>query len=98
MHNITGYLYNTGRYVHIKIGNIHLRYLGPKSLVEFIKINLYDDGYIEVDTKFNRGGKIEIEEDYIDVTDILQDFGYNTKEVLSRVNNFIIIKGKEAIK
>ena len=41
--------------------NIHLKYLGPKSLEKFIRINNFDGQVISVETQFTYGA----EEEYI---------------------------------
>lgn len=67
------YLSNVGRIVHIDIGDIHIQYTGPKSLIRFLNINSFEEGVIYVETKFKYG----VEEDYIDVLDLLQEYKYN---------------------
>lgn len=84
-------LSNEGRTVKIRIGNIHLQYLGPKNLVRFKKINDVYEGCISVDTEFLNDGVIEVEEDYIDLADILSSYSYDVKNILSNISDYRIV-------
>lgn len=80
------YLSNEGRQVYIDIGDIHIQYCGPKSLICFLNINSFEEGVIYVETKFKYG----IEEDYIDVLDLLQEYKYNPESYLPLINRLEI--------
>lgn len=70
------YIYNEGRTVYVKYGESTMQYLGPKNLISFKKVNAYGGGMISVDTYFsNPQGEIYIEEDYINLYDVLGDYG-----------------------
>lgn len=70
------YIYNKGRTVFVKFGGSTMQYMGPKNLVGFKKVNRYGGGMISLDTYFfNSKGEIYIEEDYINLYDVLKDYG-----------------------
>lgn len=72
------YLYNVGRDVHIENGEIKLQYLGPKNLVSFKCVKKVSGGCIYVDTYFaETDGTIYLEEDYIDLEELLEEFHYD---------------------
>lgn len=81
--------------VVIRIGNIRLQYLGPKNLVRFNKINKVENGVIYVDTIFILDGKQCNEEDYIDLIDLLDEFNYNSEEIVSNITEYKIIEFME---
>ena len=56
--------------------NAVIRFKGPYSLQYFSKINKYDNGYIEVMTKFTHDK--ELIEDYIDLEDIVKELYMDT--------------------
>lgn len=91
------YIGNIGNNVTIEIGKIRIMYLGPSNLVEFDKINKVESGCMYVDTVFKDGRKRYIEEDYIDVGSILNEFNYDAVKVLFSIDRYII-KGKEYAK
>lgn len=86
----TLYVYNIGRQIHIQIDKIHVQYLGSKALSRFIKINSYADGCISIDTEFKIGNKHVIEEDYIDLRDIFNDYNYNTDSIINSISKIDI--------
>ena len=51
----TLYISNLGSEIHLDMDNLHLKYLGPKSLEKFICINDFDGQVISVETQFNYG-------------------------------------------
>lgn len=75
------YISNKGRTVFIDLTDIHIQYCGPKSLIKFLKINKYDDAVVYVETEFSYG----IEEDYIDIYDLFQE--YNYEKYISLISN-----------
>lgn len=84
----TLYISNLGSEIHLDMDNIHLKYLGPKSLEKFICINEFDGQVISVETQFTYG----TEEEYIDVADALSDYNYNVAECLNQITNVKIAK------
>lgn len=92
---LTLYLRNEGRTVLIDIGSIHLRFTGSKSLIRFVKINKVYDGMIHVDTEFLYDGEKVIEEEYIDLEDLLEEYNYNTKEILASITEYKIVNKEE---
>lgn len=85
-------LSNDGRTVKIKIGNIHLQYLGPKNLIRFKKITDVSGGCISVDTEFSNDGVVEVEEDYIDLGDILSKYDYDVNKVFDSITGYRIVE------
>lgn len=79
----TLYISNDNRYIHVDIGNIHIKYLGPCGLKRFNRINKFEAGVIYVETEFNDC----TEEEFIDVTDILSDYDYDIPEVLKSIES-----------
>lgn len=82
--------------VHINIQDIHIQYLGPYSLVSFVKVNQFSDGVIYVDTEFknkiDKTNKIKttIEEDYIDIGYLLEENGYDSNTIIKNISNIEI--------
>jgi len=68
------FISNEGRNVIIKYKENVIRYLGPKNLVEFSRINKVTGGVVYVDTLFKQKNKYETEEDYIDLIDIFDEY------------------------
>lgn len=91
-------LSNEGRTVKIRIGNIHLQYLGPKDLKRFIKITDVSEGCISVDTEFLNDGVTEVEEDYIDLVDVLSSYDYNVKKIINSISDYRIVEGGNDMK
>ena len=89
----TLYISNLGSEIHLDMDNIHLKYLGPKSLEKFISINEFDGQVISVETQFNYG----TEEEYIDVADVLSDYNYNVAECLKQITDVKIAENKDVI-
>lgn len=48
-----------GSEIHLDMDNLHLKYLGPKSLEKFICINDFDGQVISVETQFTYGTEEE---------------------------------------
>lgn len=92
---LTLYLRNEGRTVKIDISNIHLTYAGPISLARFVKINKVVEGVIYVDTEFLYDGEKVIEEDFIDLGDLLNEFNYDTKKILTSITEYKIVDKKD---
>jgi hypothetical protein len=82
------YLYLKDKEVHIEIDKIHLRYMAPLCLRGFQKVVSYNNscGLITVlcNMEYSDGSK-EIEEDYIDVKDILNEYQYNADELIHQI-------------
>lgn len=91
------YIGIVGNNVKIEIGNITLMYLAPANIVKFDKINQVSSGCMYIDTVFKDGCKQYIEEDYVDVGSILNEFNYDTVKILSSIDRYII-KGKKYVK
>lgn len=74
--NTTVSIYNEDRYIHIICGTNHIQYMGPKNLVSFKKINRFVGNTVYIDTYFiNEDKSIYVEEDYIDLKDIFNEYG-----------------------
>lgn len=81
----TLYIYNNGRNVSVEIGDIHVEYVGPYSLVKFVKVNKCDSGVIYVDTEFHVKNETWIEEDYIDLESLFDGAGYNAVKIIDSI-------------
>lgn len=85
------YLYNDGRTVYVKLREFCFQYTGPKNLVSFKRVNRFESGCVYVDTTFRKdNGQIYIEEDYIDIGDLCEEYGVP----LSVLENVTIRIGK----
>jgi len=91
----TAYIYNVGRNVHVEIGDIHMEYVGPYSLVRFIKINKFDSGVIHVDTEFKIENQSWTDEDYIDLGYLFIENDYDAETMISNIKE---IKIKQSAK
>jgi hypothetical protein len=82
----TLYLYLKDKEIHIEIGEIHLSYKAPICLRGFQSIISYKSGLITAlcNVEYNDDTK-EIEEDYIDVEDILNEYKYNAAEIINKI-------------
>lgn len=91
------YVYNIGRQIHIQIDNIHVQYLGSKALSKFLNINNYSDGCISVNTEFKIDNRLEVEEDYIDLRDVLGDYNYDVEKIIKSISSIKIGEPKMMI-
>ena len=73
-------LTNDGRQVVLNVEGTNYQFLGPKNLVAFKEINKVEGGVIYVDTFFKNDAEVYVEEDYIDINDLLNDFGTKPPE------------------
>ena len=80
----TAVLSNNKNIVSFSYGGKVIRYKGPYSLQYFDKVNLYDNGYIEVMCKFAHDETPV--EDYIDMENIAAEL-YMDISFLSEINN-----------
>ena len=70
------FLSNKGCNVFVSVGGHEYMYRGPKNLIAFKRINKVETDVIYVDTYFESSdGKIYVEEDYVDLRDILEEYG-----------------------
>jgi hypothetical protein len=90
---ITLYLYIENKEIHIEIDKIHLSYKAPICLRGFQKVVSYGSGLITAlcNVEYSDGTK-ELEEDYIDVKDILDEYKYNADEIVSQITEIKIGK------
>ena len=86
-------LSNNGRNVIIKIDDIRLQYLGPKNLIKFININKVSNGCMYVNTLFKDEETEYEEEDFIDLSDILSEFEYNSDKIINDIDNYSVQEG-----
>ncbi|MCD8129798.1 MAG: hypothetical protein LUE16_00720 [Lachnospiraceae bacterium] len=86
----TLYLYNKGTQVHVQLDKMHIQYMGPWSLIRFIKIYDYSDGCISVDTEFKTEDENWIEEDYIDLRDVFGDYEYDVEAIIKSISDIEI--------
>lgn len=68
-------LTNKGRQIILNIDGVDYQFLGPKNLVAFKKINKVDSDVIYVDTYYMNDDVIHVEEEYVDIKDVLSEFG-----------------------
>ena len=74
------YLFNDGEYISFTFNDRTIRFKGPYSLVRFDSIKCWDNGYIEVMTKYAH--EKELVEEYIDLVPILEDLYINPETFL----------------
>ena len=89
------FIYNNGRNVSVEIGDIHVEYVGPYSLVKFVKVNKCEYGVIYVDAEFHAKGETFIVEDYIDLEFLFDGAGYNAAEIIDSIKEVQI---KQSVK
>ena len=81
--NKTAYLSNIGDVISFQYGNRRIRFKGPYSLVRFDHIKTWDNGYIEVMTRYTHSD--DLVEDYIDLVPILRNLYIDPDTFLSNI-------------
>lgn len=64
----TAFLSNDRNFTIFQYGNSVIRFAAPYSLIKYLKVKQWDDGYLVVDADYSTIGKTE---EYIDLRDIL---------------------------
>lgn len=83
MHSDCAYLANDDRYVIFRHGKRRIRFKAPYSLERFTAIKEWDHGYLVVMAQYAHNAYSE--EEYIDLTPILQDLYINPDEFLQPI-------------
>ncbi len=81
----TAYLSNEGCYTIFTFGDNSIKFIAPYSLEYYKKILKWDNGYIEVLTKYSHNE--ELEEEYIDLIPILKNLYINPNDFLKSIKN-----------
>ena len=66
-----------------------IRFATPRSLVRYLRVKQWDDGYLEVEADYGKGA----EEDYIDMRPILDNLYYDTDEFLKPIKKVEVAYG-----
>ena len=82
--NNTAFLSNDGDIISFSCNGRLIRFRGPYSLVRFDHIKHWDNGYIEVMTKYKHSN--ELIEEYIDLVPILENLYIDPSEFLQNIN------------
>ncbi len=61
------YLYNEGRQIHIKYGDLHFSFMGPKNLVALKSVNRVIDGCAHIDAYYKDEKIVYVEDEYVDI-------------------------------
>ncbi len=69
--NDTAFLSNEENYTIFTFNNVRLKFIAPYSLQKYEKVLTWDNGYIEVMTKYSH--RDELEEEYIDLVPVLEN-------------------------
>ena len=81
--NTTAYLSNVGDITYFRFNEKLIRFKAPYSLQYYVEVKTWDNGYIEVMTKYNNSE--ELEEEYIDLIPILEDLYIKPSEFLKNI-------------
>lgn len=68
--NDTAILSNDKHYTIFRYGNSVIRFAAPYSLIKYLRVKKWDDGYLVVDADYSTIGETE---EYIDLRDILSE-------------------------
>lgn len=74
-------LSNKGGFTVFSFGDDRIRFATPKCLVKYIRVDKWEDGYLEVVADYGNGD----EEDYIDLRPILDNLYYDTDKFLAPI-------------
>ena len=83
MDNNTAYLSNNGDIICFNYNGRRIRFRGPYSLVCFDHVKEWDNGYIEVMTRFSHTE--ELIEEYIDLVPILRNLYIDPEKFLGNI-------------
>lgn len=81
----TAYLSNEGCYTTFTFGDNRIKFIAPYSLEYYKKVLKWDNGYIEVLTKYSHNE--ELEEEYIDLIPILKNLYMDPNDFLKSIKN-----------
>lgn len=85
----TAFLSNEGRYTIFSFGDTRLKFIAPHSLEAYKKVVKWDNGYIEVLTKYSHNE--DLEEEYIDLVPILRKLYINPDEFLKSIKKVEVL-------
>ena len=80
MNDKIAYLSNSGDIINFQYNGRRIRFKGPYSLVRFDHIKEWDNGYIEVMTKYSHSD--ELIEEYIDLIPVLRNLYIDPEKFL----------------
>lgn len=81
--NDTAYLSSEDNYTFFTFNDTRLKFIAPYSLQKYEKVITWDNGYIEVMTKYSHNK--ELEEEYIDLQPVLENLCMNPQEFLQPI-------------
>lgn len=81
--NDTAFLSNEDNYTIFTFNNTRLKFIAPYSLQRYEKVVTWDNGYIEVMTKYSHNK--ELEEEYIDLIPILKNLCMDSEAFLKQI-------------
>lgn len=81
----TAYLSNEDCYTIFTFGDNRIKFIAPYSLEYYKKVLKWDNGYIEVLTKYSHNE--ELEEEYIDLIPILKNLYMDPNDFLKSIKN-----------
>lgn len=83
--------------IHIEVENIHIRYTASLCLRRLVEIKSYNKELglliILCENEYKDGTR-ELEEEYLDIRDILNDYKYDTDKILSYISEIKIGENK----
>ena len=84
----TAYLYSRDGYTVFAFRGRDIRFKAPYSLVRYLKVTTWDDGYIVVDTEYSHSSKLI--EEYMDLRPILEDLYMDPDEFLASIKRVVV--------
>ena len=84
----TAYLYSRDGYTVFAFRGRDIRFKAPFSLVRYVNVTTWDDGYIVVDTEYSHSS--EPIEEYIDLRPILEDLHMDLDEFLEPIKRVVV--------
>ena len=81
----TAYLTNDKDVISFLFGNRMIRFKGPYSLNQIVRVQEWDKGYLVVEASYSHSDKTV--EDYIDLVPILQDLYIDADAFLKPIEN-----------
>lgn len=78
-------LSNKDGFTVLSVGGTRLRFRAPRSLEYYVRVKQWDNGYLVVDAKYSHLS--DPEEEYIDLTPILEDLYIDPEVFLSAIQD-----------
>ena len=82
----TLYINKVNDYIHVNLGDIHIKYVSPNGLIKFLGVNSIDSGVISMRAQFKSG----IDEEYIDLVDVFSRYNYEIQNTLLSITDIKI--------